>query len=225
MRENDSSKYMDQLRQESEVLAKTNEAVSSSMKQLQQNVTNVKEITNTIFDISSQTNLLALNASIEAARAGEAGKGFAVVADEIRALSERTRQETENISHILEALEQNANETAKTVGRSVEVGTTQEEMIRDVAQQFTEMNANVDNLVSNISVIETMLGDLSNANTEIVNNITSLSASTEEVTASAQQSSELTDQNLENSQNAKAILDDVLQVSHRMDKYISHDMF
>ena len=216
---------MDQLRQESEVLAKTNEAVSSSMKQLQQNVTNVKEITNTIFDISSQTNLLALNASIEAARAGEAGKGFAVVADEIRALSERTRQETENISHILEALEQNANETAKTVGRSVEVGTTQEEMIRDVAQQFTEMNANVDNLVSNISVIETMLGDLSNANTEIVNNITSLSASTEEVTASAQQSSELTDQNLENSQNAKAILDDVLQVSHRMDKYISHDMF
>ena len=221
----DSSKYMDQLRQESEVLAKTNEAVSSSMKQLQQNVTNVKEITNTIFDISSQTNLLALNASIEAARAGEAGKGFAVVADEIRALSERTRQETENISHILEALEQNANETAKTVGRSVEVGTTQEEMIRDVAQQFTEMNANVDNLVSNISVIETMLGDLSNANTEIVNNITSLSASTEEVTASAQQSSELTDQNLENSQNAKAILDDVLQVSHRMDKYISHDMF
>ena len=225
MRENDSSKYMDQLRQESEVLAKTNEAVSSSMKQLQQNVTNVKEITNTIFDISSQTNLLALNASIEAARAGEAGKGFAVVADEIRALSERTRQETENISHILEALEQNANETAKTVGRSVEVGTTQEEMIRDVAQQFTEMNANVDNLVSNISVIETMLGDLSNANTEIVNNITSLSASTEEVTASAQQSSELTDQNLENSQNAKAILDDVLQVSHRMDKYISRDTF
>ena len=216
---------MDQLRQESEVLAKTNEAVSSSMKQLQQNVTNVKEITNTIFDNSSQTNLLALNASLEAARAGEAGKGFAVVADEIRALSERTRQETENISHILEALEQNANETAKTVGRSVEVGTTQEEMIRDVAQQFTEMNANVDNLVSNISVIETMLGDLSNANTEIVNNITSLSASTEEVTASAQQSSELTDQNLENSQNAKAILDDVLQVSHRMDKYISHDMF
>ena len=169
--------------------------------------------------------MLALNASIEAARAGEAGKGFAVVADEIRALSERTRQETENISHILEALEQNANETAKTVGRSVEVGTTQEEMIRDVAQQFTEMNANVDNLVSNISVIEKMLGDLSNANTEIVNNITSLSASTEEVTASAQQSSELTDQNLENSQNAKAILDDVLQVSHRMDKYISRDTF
>lgn len=221
----ESSKYMEQLRQESEVLDETNEVVSSSMKQLQQNVTNVKEITNTIFDISSQTNLLALNASIEAARAGDAGKGFAVVADEIRALSERTRQETENISHILEALEQNANETAEAVGRSVEVGTTQEEMIGEVAHPFTEMNANVNDLVSNISVIEKMLGDLSNANTEIVNNITSLSASTEEVTASAQQSSELTDQNLENSQNAKAILDDVLQVSHRMDKYISRDTF
>ena len=204
----------------SEIVDILNQAIEES-----NSVDQVNTLTNDILNISSQTNLLALNASIEAARAGEAGKGFAVVADEIRALSERTRQETENISHILEALEQNANETAKTVGRSVEVGTTQEEMIRDVAQQFTEMNANVDNLVSNISVIEKMLGDLSNANTEIVNNITSLSASTEEVTASAQQSSELTDQNLENSQNAKAILDDVLQVSHRMDKYISHDMF
>ena len=212
---------MEQLSQESKVLAQTNEVVSSSMGHLQQNVNNVKEITKTIFDISSQTNLLALNASIESARAGEAGRGFAVVADEIRALSERTRQETENITQILNALEENANETAKAVERSLEVGTVQEEMIAEVAGQFEVMNANVKELTMDVDEIERMLENLSQANTEIVAHITQLSATTQEVTASAQQSSELTEENFRNSKEARDILDNILEVSHKMDKYIS----
>lgn len=217
----DNRKRIEKLSKESVVLAETNEVVAESMKQLQQNVGNVKEITKTIFDISSQTNLLALNASIESARAGEAGRGFAVVADEIRALSEKTRQETENISQILETLEQNANETAKAVERSVEVGNIQEEMITEVANQFEEMNTNVNELVADVDEIEKMLEDLSQANTEIVSHITQLSATTEEVTASAQQSSELTEENSRNSKEARNILDSILEVSHKMDKYIS----
>lgn len=217
----ESMRSIEQLSQEAKVLATTNEVVASSMQELQKNVDNVKEITKTIFDISSQTNLLALNASIESARAGEAGRGFAVVADEIRALSERTRQETENITKILGALEMNATETAGAVGRSVEVGQIQEEMIAGVASQFEEMNANVNELVADIDEIEAMLENLSKANTEIVSHITQLSATTEEVTASAQQSSELTEENFKNSREAKEILDRIIEVSHKMDKYIS----
>ncbi len=213
--------YMEKLRYESEVLAETNKIVADSMNQLQKNVDSVKEITKTIFSISSQTNLLALNASIESARAGEVGRGFAVVADEIRALSEKTRQETENIAQILDDLEQNANETAKAVARSVEVGNMQEDMITEVANQFEEMNANVNELVTDIGDIEKMLADLSQANTEIVSHITQLSATTQEVTASAQQSSELTEENFRSSKQTKDILDQILEVSHKMDKYIS----
>lgn len=209
------------LSKESEVLAETNEVVSDSMKQLQKNVDSVKEITNTIFSISSQTNLLALNASIESARAGEAGRGFAVVADEIRGLSEKTRQETENIARILAALEENANQTAKAVSRSVEVGNIQEKMIAEVANQFEEMNANVNELVTDVDEIEKMLENLSRANTEIVNHITQLSATTEEVTASAVQSSDLTEENSKNSKEARDILNGILEVSYKMDKYIS----
>jgi len=216
----ESMKQVEKLSEESKVLAETNEVVTASMKQLQQNVDNVKEITKTIFDISSQTNLLALNASIESARAGEAGRGFAVVADEIRGLSERTRQETENITMILGALEENANETAKAVERSLEVGSVQEEMIATVASQFEEMNANVNELAADVDEIEKMLENLSQANTEIVTHITQLSATTQEVTASAQQSSELTEENFRNSKEARDILDNILEVSHKMDKYI-----
>ena len=216
----ENAKRMKQLKAEADVLAKTNGLVSESMIQLQKNVDDVKAITKTIFAISSQTNLLALNASIESARAGEAGRGFAVVADEIRALSEKTRVETQNITNILQALEHYANETAIAVEHTVEVGNKQEIMIAEVAEQFSEMNQNVDMLVCDINEIETMLGELEHANTEIVNSIMQLSATTEEVTASAQQSADMTEQNFKTSEEAHMMLEDVMKVSHEIDKYL-----
>lgn len=69
----------------------------------------IKELSQTILNITAQTNLLALNAAIEAARAGEAGKGFAVVADEIRVLAENSKQAVSRINdityHVSEAVE------------------------------------------------------------------------------------------------------------------------
>lgn len=209
-----------ELKKQADVLAETNSQVAESMKLLQENVINVKKITQTIFSISSQTNLLALNASIESARAGDAGRGFAVVADEIRGLSEKTRTETENIARILEELNQNANQTAAAVEKSVAATAEQDRMIVGVAEQIDEMNRNVNELVADISEIDTMLENLSAANNQIVDNIMQLSATTEEVTAAAQQSTEITEKNLENSREAQELLNGVLNVSHKMDKYI-----
>lgn len=212
---------MNQLRQQGEVLKATNEQVIGSMKKLQENVANVKNITQTILNISSQTNLLALNASIESARAGEAGRGFAVVAEEIRQLSERTKNETENISAILAELNANAEETANAVDKSAEVTVKQEEMIATAAQKFEEMNSNVNELSADISEIDAMLESLASANNQIVDNIMQLSATTEEVTAASQQSSELTEQNWQNAQSTQEILSQINEVSHRMDKYMA----
>lgn len=212
---------MHRLRDEALVLIETNDTVAESMKHLQQNVESVKEITNTIMDISSQTNLLSLNASIESARAGEAGRGFAVVADEIRTLSERTKQETENITQILGDLAKNTEETADAVKKSLEIGNVQETMIMEIAEQFEKLNANINELGCDANEIGKGLNDLSRANNEIVNDISTLSAATEEVTASAQQSTELTEDNYQNTVEAKEILDSILEVSHEMDIYIS----
>lgn len=216
----ENAQMMKQLKLQADEQTVTNEQVMQSMKKLQENAENVSEITQTIFAISSQTNLLALNASIESARAGEAGRGFAVVADEIRQLSEKTRKETENISELLKELNRLADQTAEAVGRSVTVGQQQDRMITEAAEKFEEMNGNVEELTADIAQIDSMLESLSEANSQIVNHIMQLSATTEEVSAASQQSAEISEENWRASQDALSDLNKVLEVSCRMDKYL-----
>lgn len=216
-----NAEKMKELKMHADVLADTNHQVAESMKMLQENVAEVRNITQTIFSISSQTNLLALNASIEAARAGEAGKGFAVVADEIRQLSERTRNETESIADILDKLTKNADRTAGAVEKTVEVSDVQDEMIKEVAVRVDSLSENVEWLVKDISQIDKMIESLSKANSQIVENILHMSATTQEVTASAQQSAAMTENNFRDALNAQEILTGVMNVSHQMDKYLN----
>ena len=217
---NRSAQMMEELKRQSEVITETNSEVAESMRQLQERTNAVKSIADTIFSISSQTNLLALNASIESARAGEAGRGFAVVADEIRQLAEKTRQETENIATILSELSDNAEAAGNAVSRSVEAASAQDGMIATASESFGEMNRNVEQLIEDIGEIDRMLNSLSDANNQIVENIMQLSATTEEVTASSVQAAELSVKNLDNAANTKSLLDNVLDVSYQLDKYI-----
>ncbi len=216
-----SLQTMNNLKKQSEVINVMNSEVADAMEKLKECANAVKNIVNTILEISSQTNLLALNASIESARAGEAGRGFAVVADEIRQLAEKTKVETQNIEGILNELSDNAEAAAGAVTNSVTAVGKQDKMISEASEGIEAMNGNVNGLVTSIGEIDQMLNMLSEANNQIVDNIMHLSATTEEVTASSSQASELSMKNLDNAEGAKSLLNNVLNVSHELDKYIS----
>lgn len=212
---------MKEIKSQSQTISETNANVAETMGALQEKTNAVKGITDTIFAISNQTNLLALNASIESARAGEAGRGFAVVADEIRQLAEKTKTETESIATILDELSENAEQAVGVVAQSVEAANQQDELINKAAGSIEAMDTNVNQLTANIEEIDRMLTGLSEANNQIVDSITHLSATTEEVTASSAQAEGISNQNLENADNTKEILDKVLAVSQQLDKYVA----
>ncbi len=83
----------------SEIYDQTNRQLRDSIQKTEA-IDEIKELSQTIFQITAQTNLLALNASIEAARAGEAGKGFTVVAEQIRILADNSKNAVSRINDI-----------------------------------------------------------------------------------------------------------------------------
>ena len=210
---------MNHLKTQAEVIAAANEDVATLMNTLKERTEAVKGIVDTIFSISSQTNLLALNASIESARAGEAGKGFAVVADQIRNLAEESRKETENIAKILEELSDGTNAASDAVTQSVEAAQVQNDMIQNASESFSGMSGNMSKMIENIEHMDSMLNSLKQANDRIVENIMQISATAEEVTAASTQAENLSNQNLENAENAQKLLTGVLSVSEKLNTY------
>ena len=215
---NEGVSLINQLKNQAEEVAKINIETASTTQALNTSIQDVQAITETILGISSQTNLLALNASIEAARAGEAGKGFAVVADEIRALSESTREATEEISKIIERLTSDARSASAAMSKSAEYANKQNELISETGAKLDAIKEGSDNLRDGVVQVKGSVNEVVSANTQIMDNITNLSATSEEVAAAADTVGAVSDDAMDALRNMNDTLEVINKIAKEMEE-------
>ncbi|MEF8753253.1 MAG: methyl-accepting chemotaxis protein [Accumulibacter sp.] len=161
-------------------------AVDSSarvVRELGEQSQNISRIVGVIREIADQTNLLALNAAIEAARAGEQGRGFAVVADEVRKLAEKTASSTQEISGMIDGIQQGT----QTAVRQMEAGSSQVETGVNVANATGEAMTHIESGAGKVLVavddISTALREQAVASDQISQGIERIAQMTEENSA------------------------------------------
>lgn len=197
------------LREQAESVQAASHETEEMIEKLTEKVAEVQNFVGSIINIATQTNLLALNASIEAARAGEAGRGFAVVAEEIRQLSEQTQQASNNITNIISELNNDTKRANDSIGMSVRSVEKQGELIESTGEKFERVDHEVKELTENINHTETMISEILRATTVISENISQLSAASEEVAASSTEGIRTFGNTVEDMQKCKEILESI----------------
>lgn len=166
--------------------------VTDAMDKIAQASKQIEQVSKTIEDIASQTQLLSLNASIEAARAGEAGKGFAVVAEEISNLAAESTQAVKDTQDLVNgALDE------------INAGTA---VVTETQSAFEKVRDSVDEVVSLIQETGDIAAKQERSMNEISGGIEQISNVIQDNTATAQQSSAVSNELSEQSNSLNELL-------------------
>ena len=106
-------------------------------------------------------------------------------------------------------MNKNAEEVVASVKVSVDETKNQNKNILSAADAFGKLNRNMTRLIQDINEIDRQILGLSDSNNHIVENISHLSAVTQQVTASAEQVREMGGQNLNYAENMKAAISQI----------------
>jgi methyl-accepting chemotaxis protein len=178
---------VDKLVESNKFTKKSSDIANDKVMQINLSTDNIASITNVIKGIADQTNLLALNASIEAARAGEHGKGFQVVAEEVRKLSEESNKSVGKIRDMVELIKEQTQETVKEVYFVGQTITKQDAVVTETSNTFKNIFENIKITLDKVVIISKNIEKINEDKNLIIDNITNLSAISEENASSTQE--------------------------------------
>ena len=210
------AEVVENLRKQAENVEAASNATVEVSDRLSQKVEEVQSFIGAILSISGQTNLLALNASIEAARAGEAGKGFAVVAEEIRQLSEQTKEASNSITNIINELIQDTKSVNESVDSAVASINRQTELIEATREKFVAVNDEVQNMAQNVRDSEVIIDSIIDSTNAISDDISQLSATSEEVAASSVEGLRTSEATVQDMQACKDMLEEIFGLAKQL---------
>lgn len=191
---------------------KMNQDTHKAMINLKEKSGEIYDIVGLMQSISEQTNLLSLNASIESARAGEAGRGFAIVAEEVRKVATQSKTFAINIAMIINDLQEKANYAVDTILKLNKVSEVQNRLIIETQEAFEKVTEKVTNLYGNVNHVNQRIEQIVISNSGIARSIHSISAVSEETTASSEEVVAMCHQGLGFSQEAMDHVNELLEL-------------
>ncbi len=147
----------------------------------------INQASSIIASIAEQTNMLSLNAAIEAARAGESGRGFAVVADQIKKLAEQSTDSIKTIDQIVEELQMNSQDAVNTMERISQITVEQTESVIKNSEKYKLIDEAMKGSQRAISELNLAGQEMVEMKNVILNTLDSLSAIAEENSASTEE--------------------------------------
>lgn len=208
-----------------EINEDTKQSIEAIVSQSQDTLNSVEEINGivkAIEVITTQTNLLSLNASIEAARAGEAGRGFAVVAGEIGKLAQESADSAKKITDIINNIISQVKRAASLSDELSENASQQISKLAETQQSMDTVISGVMNISNNTENINSEVKNLELIKINISDAVGTLSVTSEENAAAAQETSSSASIIEDNMSIVKRSSNEILDVANELKDTISY---